>query len=72
MNLATCRVDPDSPFPSHAVPCVVLIAVSPGTVFFFIGTKVPRDQRARLTGRLHFPHRRLILAISSEAAAPPG
>src|SRR6516164_192233 len=33
------------------------------------GTKVPRDRRARLTGSLHFPHRRLILAISSPAKA---
>jgi TolB-like protein/Flp pilus assembly protein TadD len=39
---------------------------------FFIGTKVPRDQRARLTGRLHFPHRQLILAISSQPKALPG
>jgi len=30
---------------------------------------VPRDRRARLTGSLHFPHRQLILAISSEAKA---
>jgi hypothetical protein len=33
MKLATCRVDPDVRS-SHVVPCVVLIAVSPGTVFF--------------------------------------
>src|SRR6516225_12369038 len=33
------------------------------------GTRVSRDWRARLTGSLHFPHRRLILAISSPAKA---
>jgi adenylate cyclase len=33
---------------------------------------MPRDWRARLTGSLHFPHRQLILAISSEAKALPG
>src|SRR5262249_16344264 len=35
-------------------------------------TRVPRDRWARLTGSLHFPHRQLILAISSEAKALRG
>ena len=30
---------------------------------------MPRDRRTRLTASLHFPHRQLILAISSEAKA---
>src|SRR5215471_13441781 len=33
MKLETCRVDTDVRS-SHVVPCVVLTAVSPGTVFF--------------------------------------
>jgi len=33
---------------------------------------VPRYRRARLTGSLHFPHRQLILAISSQPKALPG
>ena len=34
--------------------------------------RVPRYRRARLTGSLHFPHRQLILAISSQPKALPG
>src|SRR5262252_462051 len=70
MRLETCRVDTNVRS-SHVVPSVMLIAVSPATVFS-TGTRVPRERRARLTGSLHFPHRELILAISSQAKALPG
>src|SRR5215470_5590992 len=35
------------------------------------GTRVLQERWVRLTGSLHFPHRRLILAISSEDKALP-
>src|SRR6476619_3732347 len=70
MKLVTCQVDTDV-HSSHVVPCVVVILVSPGRCFSPDG-RVPRDWRGRLTGSLHCPNRRLILAIFGEAKALPG
>src|SRR5690349_12627836 len=70
MKLVTCRVDTDV-HSSHVVPCVVVIALSPGRCFC-TDRRVPRDWRGRLTGRLHFPYRRLILALLGEAKTLPG
>jgi DNA-binding response OmpR family regulator len=37
----------------------------------FRHTRLPQDPTARLTGGLHFPHRRLILRVSGGAIARP-